>query len=89
MTNLESNVKKHAFDTFDKLNDSQKALYCNYIENNENKIKAGKMINSLTALKKVKCNNYYVKSEFENLIKEQEIKNSNSNTHLSTQKSFC
>lgn len=90
MSNLEANVEKLAFDTFEKWNDSQKALYCNYIENNSNKIKAGKMIKSTSALKNVKCNNFYVKSEFEDLIKEkEEDKNSNSNIHLSTQKSFC
>ena len=89
MNNSTSTIKNWAFDRFDTWNETQKANNCSRITNNSNKIEAGKHINSVSALKKVDCNNFYVKSEFEELIKKQEEKNPNSNTHLSTQKSFC
>ena len=89
MSNTSAQIKDWALDKFDTWNETQKAENCSRITNNANKIRAGRLISSITALHNVDCNNFYVKSEFEKLIQKQEENTPNSNTHLSTQKSFC
>ncbi len=69
--NLDADIKDWALSQFESLNENQKAINCNRITINENKIEAGKCIRSLVALEKVECNNAAVQDFFDALIEER------------------
>ena len=65
LNNVCEAIKSWAFARYNSLNNGQKANYCNRIKNNQNKIEAGSLIDSLAALKEIKCTNSLVAKHFE------------------------